>query len=669
MKRNLLLLILSAAAVSCLCLGMTACKKKNEDPPGDVHLLYEEWRDHCSVTGLEEGCKDEKIVVPATHDGLPVVEIEDGAFAGKEEVKQIVLPDSVKRIGNFAFADCTALETAELGSGLEEIGTCGFVNCTALSSVSLGSSLKTIGLEAFMSCTALEKIAFPATLEEIKGFAFSESGLKEAVIPDGVSHIGASAFYGAPLEKLRLGDLLDSIGSFAFAYTAVEEIVFEPVAYTDVGMCAFAFNDRLKTVQIGERCNSLPYGAFAMCTSLETVTMDASQVCDSAFGGCEKLASVYFSCSEEKWSDDMVGRESDDNPQNGYGNTYFMDADWYFYSENSNPDGRHWHYIVNRQREIWENPVTADPHLVFEKRGDGYAVTGLEESCTHEEIVLPKTYEGLPVTAVADGAFENREHIKRVDLSSVTEIGKNAFRGCTSLGEVVFSKRLKTIGEQAFSSTALKTVQLPDSIRTVESGAFAYCEAESVKIPRRAVLRPYAFYGCPALSSLQFEEGFNGLSEFVFAACPALTNLTLPESLTGIATYSFYQCGITELVVPKSVKVIGMGAFGLCESLETVVLQEGLKFIESYAFQQTAIKELILPDSVIGIGGNAFAFNDVLERVELGYGLSRCEYAAFAMCGNIRSVTIKNPLGVIADAAFGGCPSIEAVYFMGEEAE
>lgn len=138
------------------------------------------------------------------------------------------------------------------------------------------------------------------------------------------------------------------------------------------------------------------------------------------------------------------------------------------------------------------------------------------------------------------------------------------------------------------------------------------------------------------------------------------------ESLTEIAAFAFYQSGLTEVVIPAAVGTIGLSAFGARTSLHQVTLQKGLRYIEGYAFQDTALTEVVIPEGVYLIGTQAFAFIETLEHVVLGSNLGGSGYGAFAMCTNLKTVTIRNRDGHISDAAFGGCDKIEAVYFNGD---
>lgn len=601
------------------------------------------------MTGLEEGCTDTKIVIPATHEGLPVTEIGADAFAENKTIVEVSMPDSIKKVGNFAFIACSALTRVDFGSGLKEIG-----------------------IQTF-EATALEAVDFPEGLREIGAYAFEYCPLKEAVIPESVIRIGSMAFYDCEsLTRLELREGLKTIGPFAFAYTSIEEVSI-PDSVTELGSISFAYNSALKKARLGWGCTGISYGAFYNCTSLETVTItNLCSVHDSAFGNCEKLRQIYFGEDETMWETYCdVGTESNDNPVNGYGNLYFCEANLYFYSEEPNYDGAHWRY-VDGVPTAWEEPIEAEAHLIFEENesGDAYIVTGLEESCTDTKIVIPAFHEGLPVTAIGRNAFCLHDQIEEVVLTTeIVEIGYGAFHTCPNLKTVNFPKRVKTIGDYAFYSTGLEEVHLPDSLRELGLGAFSLCaELKSVFIPRRVTFSSHAFFCCTALSEVTFEEGFDGLNLYAFAGCTSLRTIRLPESLTEVSAYAFSESGLTEIDIPENVKTVGLAAFAGCGSLGKVTFREGLHYIEAYAFQSAALTEVIIPESVYLIGVQAFAFNEPLKYVKLGTSLASCGFGAFAMCPSLEAVTIMNPLGNITDAAFGGCTSLKEVYFYGDEA-
>lgn len=157
-----------------------------------------------------------------TNEGTLVIppgleQIPESACTGREDIRRIVLPDSVYSIGPEAFAECTALEEVVLPPSFLHISAAAFLNCSALRRVVLSRDLQSINEGAFLGCTALKAIALPDTLEFIGEMAFWGSGLEEITLPERVGSIGENAFWDCP--GLRRADVLGvdtHIGKNAF---------------------------------------------------------------------------------------------------------------------------------------------------------------------------------------------------------------------------------------------------------------------------------------------------------------------------------------------------------------------------------------------------------------------------------------------------------------------
>lgn len=151
------------------------------------------------VEGIGE-CTDTQIVIPATHEGKPVVAISSSAFADNESIVQVVIPASVKKIGNSAFNRCVNLADVVFAEGLETIGEKAFMYCTALETVVIPDSVKSIQTGAFMGCYALTEATLGAGLEKINNDVFFECYSLEVVdIMSKISSIGGWAFFDCDL--------------------------------------------------------------------------------------------------------------------------------------------------------------------------------------------------------------------------------------------------------------------------------------------------------------------------------------------------------------------------------------------------------------------------------------------------------------------------------------
>ena len=185
------------------------------------------------------------IVIPAEHEGLPVVEIADSAFAyskHKSDIFSVTIPDSVTAIGKNAFysrqSDLTTVNIGE-NSELKTIGNNAFSGCRALTSIWLPASVTSIGDSAFNNCGSLNTITVASgnTVYSSEGNNLIEiethtliRGSNSGVIPSTVTKIAQAAFRRATLTSLTIPVSVKSIGNYIIQDSAVTSIIYEGTA-------------------------------------------------------------------------------------------------------------------------------------------------------------------------------------------------------------------------------------------------------------------------------------------------------------------------------------------------------------------------------------------------------------------------------------------------------
>ncbi len=248
MKRKFVLIL--TAMILCLSIGLTACGgtgggKTNgggdDDTPTDT-LTFErnEAGTGYIVTG-DQG-EDTKIVIPETHDSLPVVEIGESAFAysrHKSDILSVTIPDSVTKIGLNAFYNQDALESVNIGtnSKLKTIENNAFSGNHALKSFYLPEGVIELGDSVFNNCGSLDRftVASGNTAYSGEGNNLIDlathtiiRGTNKSEIPSTVTGIGVAAFRRANgISKLYIPRSVISIEKYAFADSTIERIEYE----------------------------------------------------------------------------------------------------------------------------------------------------------------------------------------------------------------------------------------------------------------------------------------------------------------------------------------------------------------------------------------------------------------------------------------------------------
>ena len=188
-----------------------------------------------------------------------IADIGKNAFADSRLLKNIVIPDSVKEIGEGAFA-ITSLKSVKIPEGVTTIEDGLFSSCFALTSVTIPDSVVTIGDEAFYQCVLLENI----------------------VIPDGVTAIGKSTFKSCRgLKSIKVADgntIYDSReGCNAIIEKATNTLIYGckntmiPNSVTKIGDGAFHECTKLKSITIPDAVKEIAGDAFSYCYNLKII--------------------------------------------------------------------------------------------------------------------------------------------------------------------------------------------------------------------------------------------------------------------------------------------------------------------------------------------------------------------------------------------------------------
>ena len=570
-------------------------------------------------------------------------------------------------------------------------------------------TVRSIGNNALRSCNNMTEVYIPECVTNIAPFAFYHcDNLESADVCSSskrVTIIGDSAFsLCVKLNALKLPEYLHSIGSYAFAYTAIESITL-PAGVTSIGNQAFAACDNLNYVRyLGNRPTA-----------------------DNIYANTPDDAESIVTEGTTGWDDALEA------------GTWQGRAIRAVLPTETDAHGYTWTYrIVGDAAQIFNNDAVAvDPapngSLAIPATLGGKPVTSIGahalEGC---DALLHASIPGS-VTNIEEFAFAETPIGKVTIPDGVKAIGEKAFFGCDQLKTATLPKNLKVIGLSAFEScAALTDMTIPDGVTTIGESAFYFCSSlKELTIPASVTtIGDAAFACCDRLRTVTYlgncpktgEAIYGDTPEDLESAVPADATgwdeavesgtwqdrgvrvvlpqwtdgggytwtyriidgeaeiydwgrcavdpeptgaVTVPSTLGGkpvtkIGESAFAYCkGMTSVNIPASVKTIGDGAFFNCTGLAD---KNGFVIVRNvlYGYFGAAV-DVAVPAGVTRIAGRAFNMrsammgNPSLVSVTLPASVTSIGTAAFYGCTELKSVTRLDEISDIGDAAFFYC--------------
>ena len=222
--------------------------------------------------------------------------IGNNAFKNTVLLENVTIPDSVIRIENGAFSENRHLKSVVLPAGLEYIGDEAFANCEKLTNIILPNSITHIGRRAFERCYSIENLALPEGLTKISPEAFIGcGGIKHLTLSQKLTHIGARAFFGCRnLEAISIPNGVTDIDDGAFEKCSYLKGIALPFSLTSLGDNVFANCHLLTTVTLPDSITNIGKGIFANCGELTNVILpnNLTYISNEMFFACFKLEEI-----------------------------------------------------------------------------------------------------------------------------------------------------------------------------------------------------------------------------------------------------------------------------------------------------------------------------------------------------------------------------------------
>ncbi|MBR2972193.1 MAG: leucine-rich repeat protein, partial [Clostridia bacterium] len=266
-------------------------------------------------------------------------------YLNGELVTDLVIPDGVTSIGDYAFRNCDSLTSVTIGNSVTSIGSYAFAYCSSLTSVYITDIAAWCNISfidsyanplyyadnLYLNGELVTGLVIPDGVTTIPTYAFSCNSLTSVTIGNSVTSIGSSAFYGCSgLTSITIPDSVTSIGNYAFyscdsltninvdenngyyrsidgnlytkdgktliqyAIGKTDTVFIIPNSVTSIGNYAFEYCDSLTSVVIPDSVTSIGYDAFRDCDSLKSVYItDIAAWCNISFGSSDANPLYY----------------------------------------------------------------------------------------------------------------------------------------------------------------------------------------------------------------------------------------------------------------------------------------------------------------------------------------------------------------------------------------
>lgn len=540
-----------------------------------------------------------------------------------EQVEQYVLGDEVQSIGDCAFHS-SSLTSIIIPNSLKAIGDEAFSGCRNLNNIYLPDSLTNLGIGAFRNCEKIDSVEFPNRLQSINSYTFENcSSLNYISIPSSVTSIGKSAFEGcAKLTSIILN--CNTIVSETKQGEGLNNI----------------FGDQVNHYVLGDMITTIGEYSFSNCKNLRSITIPGSvkYIKKNAFAGCSSLNKVIAPdisawlgiTFEDKFSNPLRYAQHLYNDEDTEITDLILPEGIETIGDNAfyNCSGLNSITIPSSLKKIGIGAFTlcGIEKVVVSDLASYCGITfGCEigsldsrlycdENTEIVDLIIP---EGI--TRINGNAFHGFKYIKSVSIpGSLTSIGSCAFRGCEGLTKVIVPDIAAwcSISFDGYESNPLYWAQHIYSDNNTE--------ITELDIPNQTEkIEGYAFYNASFLTKVRISNGVKAIGLSAFQKCKRMVSVIIPSSLNSIEWWAFSDCeNLVKVVIPDLVAWCAISlnkynnplstAHHLYSDEDTEIklleIPDGVTSISEYAFYEcSSINSIILPRTVTSIGENAFS--------------------------------------------------------------
>lgn len=410
------------------------------------------------------------------------------------DLKNIIIPKSVKKIKNYAFEGFTDIETVVLESGITEIGINSFARCNNLKEIYIPKTVKKVRENAFMMSKNLKKVNYEHNLLEYCNIKFYTKGSNPAVYA----------------EEIYIDDLY------------YQDLVI-PDNIIVVGQYQFSGFKQLTSIKM-KNVHTIERYAFVNCSNVHSVkfTSNLKSIYEAAFLDCVELENVYF--------EGKIG---------SYLKIYYESAlsNPKFYAENFYLNGQ----LIN-QINIPKDIKRIRPNqLIRFNQIESFVIHPTLEQIDICAFILIKNVKEVRFTGTLEEWMKLNEET-HINLAYLFNEDTKLYIGGCLIEDLIIPDGVKEIPESCFSNTNIKTVSIPDSVYNIRSSAFSECRnLEKVILSEKSQLNTIwsnAFNKCIKLKEFNFPYQLDYVGYRAFYGASSLENITWGNYIDKILIYT-----------------------------------------------------------------------------------------------------------------------------------
>ena len=332
---------------------------------------------------------------------------------------------------------------------------------------------------------------------------------------------------------------------------------------------------------------------------------------------------------------------------------------------------------------LYYNILSETDRTVEVTYGDAYGNYSGDIVIPQSVIIDGKTYT---VTTIGYNAFRSCSSLTSVFIpASCTSIRSNPFHGCKSLEEIVVDEdnpNYSASDGALYNKDKTTLISWPaaegdidilPSVTTIGYEAFIYCFAlTSVSMPEVITIDNSAFYGCRALTSVSMPS-VTTIGYLAFSGCSSLASVFIPASCTSIDANPFAYCiELKEIVVDENNPNYLSADGALYDKGKTtligwptaegdITIPQSVTTIGESAFESCSALTSVEMPAVTTIGDGAFYYCRALTSVSMPE-VTEIGWLAFCGCSSLRSINIPASVTMIGEEAFVSCGGLTSVY-------